>query len=102
MDDDGIKIGLHSSQTQHSFSYTNDILYRVYSQSIRAVCCTEWTRKIGDTTRNKIQVKRKGKRGRSEGERESEREYVCVSACMYARDGKRSNEQTEGEVESYT
>lgn len=29
-DNDGIKIGLHSSWTQHSFSYTNDILYRVY------------------------------------------------------------------------
>lgn len=29
--DNGIKIGLHSSWTQHSFSYTNDILYRVYS-----------------------------------------------------------------------
>lgn len=31
MYDADIKIGLHSSWTQHSFSYTNDILYRVYS-----------------------------------------------------------------------
>lgn len=33
-DNDGIKIGLHSSWTQHSFSYTNDILYRVYRDRV--------------------------------------------------------------------
>jgi len=37
-DNDGIKkIGLHSSWTQHSFSYTNDILYRVYRVRILVV-----------------------------------------------------------------
>lgn len=59
-DNDGIQIGLHSSWTQHSFSYTNDILYRVYRVRVLVV------------------LHRVGERSRRESTREREKERARV------------------------
>jgi len=52
-DNDGMKIGLHSSWTQHSFSYTNDILYRVYRVRLLVVL-----------HRMKIEKRKHGRKGK--------------------------------------
>lgn len=52
-DNDGIKIGLHSSWTQHSFSYTNDILYRVYRVRVLVVLHRMEGRSKRESTREK-------------------------------------------------
>lgn len=58
-DNDGIKIGLHSSWTQHSFSYTNDILYRVYRVRVLVVL-----HRVEGRSRKESMREKEKKRGR--------------------------------------
>lgn len=53
IDNEGIKIGLHSSWTQHSFSYTNDILYRVYRVRVLVVLHKVEKRSRRESTRER-------------------------------------------------
>jgi len=58
-DNDGIQIGLHSSWTQHSFSYTNDILYRVYRVRVLVVL-----HRVGGRSRRESMREREKERAR--------------------------------------
>lgn len=88
-DNGGIKIGLHSSWTQHSFSYTNDILYRVYR--VRVLVALHKVEGRSRKERKRESMKEREKEGESESVRA--RECACVCACE--RDGNRLLEVAE-------